>query len=246
MDDLNLSHHISQQFAAELEDVRSRVLTMGGMVEDQLRGAVEAMVECDSELAGEIADNDYLINRQEVEIDEECTQILARRQPAASDLRLVMAVIKTITDLERIGDEAERVARMAQHMASDNIADSLRMEIGHMGELVQSMLHDVLDAFARTDVNDAANVVGRDRKVDNKFDSLTRQLITYMAENSRNIQSALNVLWAARSLERIGDRCKNIAEYVIYLVGGKDIRHTKLSRKLVQNKGQDSESDEAE
>ena len=167
MDDLNLSHHISQQFAAELEDVRSRVLTMGGMVEDQLRGAVEAMVECDSELAGEIADNDYLINRQEVEIDEECTQILARRQPAASDLRLVMAVIKTITDLERIGDEAERVARMAQHMASDNIADSLRMEIGHMGELVQSMLHDVLDAFARTDVNDAANVVGRDRKVDN-------------------------------------------------------------------------------
>jgi len=228
MDKPNISHHISQQFDVELEHVRSQVLKMGGIVEEQLARAFQALVENDPTLAHEVVSNDYRVNALEVAIDEECTRIVARRQPAASDLRLVMAVIKTITDLERIGDEGKRVARMVADQLNSTLNHEVRQELEHMGSLVRDMLRKVLDAFARTDVETAMLVVQDDKKVDAKFGSITRQLMTYMAEDPRSIPMTLNILWAARSMERMGDRCQNIAEYIFYLVHGRDIRHTTL------------------
>lgn len=230
MDKLNISQHISRQFNTELEEVRSKVLAMGGLVEQQLADAMTALVNSDGALASQVMQNDFQVNALEVEIDEECTHILARRQPAATDLRLVMAVIKTIADLERIGDEAERVGRMAEHLAGSDLKTTLLGEIEHLGDMVRSMLHRALDAFARTDVELALEVLRDDRKVDAKYESLTRQVITYMAEDPRVIPMTLNLLWAARSLERIGDRSQNICEYIIYLVRGKDVRHTSLEQ----------------
>lgn len=226
MDNLNLGHHISQQFNEELEDIRNKVLEMGGIVEDQLGRAVKALVEGNTKLAKQVVEDDYRVNALEVEIDEECTRIVARRQPAASDLRLVMAVIKTITDLERIGDEAKRVARMVEEELNGAMAEDVRHELEHMGNLVRDMLRMVLDAFARTDVETAIEVVKFDNRVDVKYVSITRQLMTYMAQDPKNIPRVLNILWAARAMERMGDRCGNIAEYIFYLVHGKDIRHT--------------------
>ena len=225
MDKLNIGHHISRQFNEELENVRSQVLKMGGIVEDQLSRAVQALVETNAELAREVVQNDYRVNALEVAIDEECTRIVARRQPAASDLRLVMAVIKTINDLERIGDEAKRVARMVAEEMNGTLNQEMRQELEHMGTLVRDMLRQVLDAFARMDVATAVEVVHNDSKVDSKYGSITRHLMTYMAEDPRSIPLMLNILWAARAMERMGDRCQNIAEYIFYLVHGRDIRH---------------------
>jgi len=205
--------------------VRSRVLRMGGLVEEQLTQAVQAMVEGNVELAREVVANDYRINELEVAIDEECTRIVAERHPDASDLRLVMAVIKTISDLERIGDEAKRVARMVVDELNGTINLEVRQELEHMGNLVRDMLRRVLDAFARTDVEMAMVVFELDKRVDSKYGAITRQLMTYMAEDPRAIPFMLNILWAIRSMERMGDRCQNIAEYIFYLVHGKDIRH---------------------
>jgi phosphate transport system protein len=225
MDRLNLSHHISRQYNEELENVRGQVLKMGGIVEQQMAEAVQALVAGDSELARQVVTNDYRVNALEVAIDEECTRIVARRQPAASDLRLVMAVIKTISDLERIGDEAKRVAKMVVEQLSGTVNEEVRQEFEHMGALVRDMLRSVLDAFARTDVATAMAVVRQDARVDAKYGSITRQLMTYMAEDPRAIPMMLNILWAVRAMERIGDRCTNIAEYIFYLVHGRDIRH---------------------
>ena len=233
MDNLNLGHHISQQFNEELEDIRNKVLEMGGIVEDQLGRAVKALVEGNTKLAKQVVEDDYRVNALEVEIDEECTRIVARRQPAASDLRLVMAVIKTITDLERIGDEAKRVARMVEEELNGAMAEDVRHELEHMGNLVRDMLRMVLDAFARTDVETAIEVVKFDNRVDVKYVSITRQLMTYMAQDPKNIPRVLNILWAARAIERMGDRCGNIAEYIFYLVHGRDIRHTALDDAVV-------------
>ena len=238
MDKLNLGQHISQQFNEELEDVRSKVLQMGGIVEEQLHNALEALVAGDTDQAREVVSNDYRVNALEVEIDEECTRIVAKRQPAASDLRLVMAVIKTITDLERIGDEAKRVAKMVVDEADGSMRSEVRQEIEHMGSLVRNQLRMVLDAFARTDVKTAMEVVKIDEKVDDKYQSITRYLMTYMAEDGKNIPNILNILWAARAMERMGDRCENIAEYVFYLVHGRDIRHTSLDE-VVEEIGND-------
>ena len=234
MSDLNLGHHISQQFNEELEDVRNKVMQMGGIVEEQLGKAVRALVKGDTRLAEEVEANDYRVNRLEVDIDEECTHIVARRQPAASDLRLVMAVIKTITDLERIGDEAKRIARMAKEDHSGVLSQDIRHELRHMGELVSEMLRTILDAFARMDVETAVQVVESDTRVDNKYVSITRQLITYMAQDPKMIPQILNILWAARALERIGDRCENIAEYIFYLVKGRDLRHLSKEDELAE------------
>ena len=228
MDKLNIGHHISRQFNEELENVRSQVLRMGGMVEEQLASAVQALVETNAEMAREVVANDYRVNALEVAIDEECTRIVARRQPAASDLRLVMAVIKTITDLERIGDEAKRVARMVAEEMHGALNEEMRQELDHMGGLVRDMLRQVLDAFARMDVPTAMQMTDKDNKVDTKFESITRQLMTYMAADPRSIPLIMNLLWAARAMERIGDRCENIAEYIFYLVHGRDIRHISL------------------
>ncbi len=228
MDKLNLGQHISQQFNEELEEVRNKVLQMGGIVEEQLGKAVRALVDGNAVLAAEVVANDYRVNALEVEIDEECTRILALRQPAASDLRLVMSVIKTITDLERIGDEAKRVGKMVEAELDGALNEEMRQELEHMGDLVRNMLRLVLDAFARTDVDTAIAVVKADKKVDAKYVSITRQLMTYMAADSKTIPTILNILWAARAMERMGDRCGNIAEYIFYLVHGRDIRHISL------------------
>ncbi len=216
---------IAHKFNQELEQVRSHVLRMGGLVEEQLTQAVQAVVNGDIERARAVVDNDYRINAMEVDIDEECTRIVAERHPNASDLRLVMAVIKTITDLERIGDEAKRVARMVAEELNGTIDQEVREELENMGLLVRDMLRRVLDAFARTDVEMAVAVFDLDKRVDVKYWAITRQLMNQMAEDPRAIPFTLNLLWAIRSIERMGDRCQNIAEYIFYLVHGKDIRH---------------------
>lgn len=228
MDKINIGQHISQQFNVELQDIRNRVMAMGGLVEQQLSDSIQAMVVGDSELAERVVNDDYKVNAMEVAIDEECSRILARRQPTASDLRLIVAVIKTITDMERIGDQAERVAKMAKRLSDNGTLASQYVELEHLGNHVRIMLHDALDAFARMDVDAALNVAREDLKVDKEYDSLMRQLITYMMEDPRTITSVLDVMWAARALERIGDHARNICEYVIYFVKGKDVRHTSL------------------
>jgi phosphate transport system protein len=230
MDKTGLGHHISHQFNVALEDIRNRVLTMGGLVEQQLADAIRALVTIDTRLAESVVTGDYKVNAAEVAIDDECVQILARRQPAASDLRLIIAVIKTITDLERIGDEAERIARMTLNLAQAGGDDKRNPHhyIEHLGEQVRHMLHDALDAFARMDAEAAVAVWRQDFKADQEYEGITRQLMTFMMEDPRSIPKALDIMWSARALGRIGDRSRNICEYVIYLVHGKDVRHTSI------------------
>ena len=229
MDTNGTSQHISQKFDQEMESLRNKVLKMGGLVEQQIQGAITALQDTNAQVAEKIILNDHKVNALEVNIDEACTQILARRQPAASDLRMVIAVIKTITDLERIGDEAEKIAKMALSLAEDDAGFSSRYAgIRHLSDQVQRMVHDVLDAYARLDVDAAIKVVRDDESADKEYHDLMRMLITYMMEDPRKISEVLDVIWAARALERIGDHAKNIGEYVIYLVKGKDIRHLDL------------------
>ena len=224
------SGHISQQFNSELEEIRSHVLAMGGLVEEQIRNATQALVSGDVPLAESVINRDIEVNKAEVSIDEECTHIIARRQPAATDLRLVIAVIKTITDLERIGDQAERVARMGTRLAEVERPKNNYLELQNMGEHVAKMVHGALDAFARSDVEAAIKVSKEDEQVDQEYDGLMRQCLTFMMEDPRKISQMLDIMWAARAIERIGDHAKNICEYVIYLVKGKDVRHITIEQ----------------
>ena len=224
MDNLNLNKHISGQFNAELEDVRNRVLTMGGLVEKQLSDALSAIHSLDADLANRVLDNDRKVNSFEVSIDEECTRIIAKRQPAASDLRLVLAISKTVSDLERIGDSAKKIARVALEKLNTK-QQPLLVSLETMGRLCIQQLHDVLDCFARMDADRAFEVHAEDKKIDKQYESMIRELMTYMMEDPRAIPNVMDVLWAARAIERVGDRTQNIAEYVIYFVKGKDIRH---------------------
>ncbi len=230
MSDENLHPHISKQFDQQLEDLRNRVLVMGGMVEEQVGNAIQALLENNVVLAEQVIANDYNVNSMEVEIDEECTQIIARRQPAARDLRLVLAVIKTIADLERIGDEARRIARQALDLSAHYPKKNQLSELEQLAKHVKTMLHDALDVFARMDVEHALKVVEQDEQVDKEYESILRQQITYMMEDARSIPVALDIMWSARALERIGDRSCNICEYVIYYVKGKDVRHISLEQ----------------
>jgi len=225
METESFSHHISRRFNEELEHLRGEVLRMGGLVEQHLDVAVEAIVAGDSETGLRIAAEDYKINQMEVSIDEECTKILATRSPAAADLRLIIAVIKTITDLERIGDEARKIAMLAAHLATEKRQHDEYHELEMLAEHVQEMVRDSLDAFSRMDAEDALAVVEEDKLVDEQYDMITRQCISMMMEDPRTIRRFLDVTWTARALERVGDHAKNISEYVVYLVHGKDIRH---------------------
>ena len=225
MDARKLGQHTSHRFDDDLEAIRQKLLSAGGLVENQLKDALSALADCDSALAQQVISNDEGVNDLEVEIDQLCAEVIARRQPMASDLRLLIAAIKIINDLERMGDEAVRIARMAARLAEVERKDGRQFEVRHMGEHVRSMLRDALDAFARVDLELAMKVLEEDRVVDKEYASLTRALITFMMEDPREIPRALEVQWSARALERIGDRACNIAEYVIYFARGKDVRH---------------------
>ena len=220
------SEHTSKQFDAELEAVRARVLQMGGMVESQIRLAIESLISGDVELMNRVIEDDHRVNALEVEIDESCNHILVRRQPAAGDLRMITTVIKTITDLERIGDEAEKIARMAKLLSQkERLRHPRYHQIQQASEIALDMLRKSLDAFARLDLSKAAEVVRQDEQVDEEFRSIMRYLITFMMEDPRTISTSLEILFVAKAIERIGDHAKNMAEYVVYMVKGRDVRH---------------------
>ena len=228
MDTSDLSHHILSRYNADLEGLRSAVLQMGGIVEQQLQNGVKAIVTGDSRLGEEVARLDHKINAMEVAIDDDCGRILATRAPTASDLRLIVAIIKTITDLERIGDETEKLGHAAARFAASERTGDRYRELKHIGELVGDMVHGALDAFARLDTEAALQVARRDRVIDEEYDAIQRQCITFMMEDPRAIRRTLDVMGIARALERVGDHAKNICEYVVYMVLGKDIRHLSI------------------
>jgi phosphate transport system protein len=228
MDITSHTHHISQQYNNELEAIRTHLSEMGGMAQRQVNDAIQALIDADIERAEAVVRADQNVNSMEMTIDEECVRILARRQPAASDLRLVIAVTKAITDLERIGDEASKIARQAIALHKDGHAPRGYIEVRHIGGHVSRMLQDALDAFARLDMDVAINVVQTDRIVDMEYSTAMRELVTFMIEDPRSITRVLNIMWSLRALERIGDHARNLAQYVIYLIKGEDVRHSNL------------------
>lgn len=222
-----MQEHTSRQFDAELEAVRGRVLQMGGFVEEQIIKAMEALTTGNVNLANHVMAEDHRVNAMEVAIDEDCNHIIARRQPTAGDLRMVMMIVKTITDLERIGDEAEKIARMSKLLyEADRLYAPRFTDIMRMSGLAVEMLHKSLDAFARLEVATAVDVARQDLQVDEEFRSILRHLITFMMEDPRTISLSIEILFIAKALERIGDHAKNMGEYVVYMVKGKDVRHT--------------------
>lgn len=221
--------HTSKQYDVELESVRAKVLEMGGLVEQQIVNALEALTSADVNLAKDVMERDTRVNALEVQVDEDCSHIIARRQPAARDLRMIMMMVKTITDLERIGDEATKIARTAQRIyEQDRMYKPRFNEIKTMVGIVREMLRTSLDSFARLDVSQTVEVAKQDEQVDEQFRAAMRQLITFMLEDPRTISMSLEVLFVAKAVERIGDHAKNISEYVVYMVKGKDVRHTSL------------------
>lgn len=232
------SLHISQQFNVELEEAKTHLLEMGGLVERQVADAVSCIIDADSALAQLVRDNDRRVDTFEVTIDEECQRILARRQPAASDLRLIISISKITTDLERMADEAAKIAKQAIILTEEGLAPRGYVEVRHIGNHVLKMVHDALDAFARLDIELALQVAQEDKAVDHEYDSAMRALVTYMMEDVRSISRVLSIIWALRSLERIGDHARNICEHVIYLVKGKDVRHIGLSEMAKRVRGE--------
>jgi phosphate transport system protein len=224
---MGVTEHASKQYDLDLDSIRSRVLQMGGLVESQIRRALEALASGDRALIDDVIASDHRVNGMEVALDGDCSQVIVRRQPAANDLRMILAITKTVTDLERMGDEAQKIARMARSLherGSGQLPNGV--DVRHAAEVALSMLRRALDAFARLDVSAAAEVIREDAAIDTEFQSLLRQLITYMMEDPRTISTALEIVWVAKAIERIGDHAKNMAEYVIYIVKGTDIRHT--------------------
>ncbi len=222
-----INEHTSKQFDADLEDIRSRVLQMGGLVELQLMAAIDGLSTGGEEIISRVIDTERRVNDYEKEIDDACVHVVARRQPAASDLRLIMAVSKIVTDLERIGDEAEKVARMARQIYGRGALTIPRsIDVRQTGKKAAMMLRRVLDAMARLDADEAQKVIAEGMLIDTEFRAIMRQLITYMMEDPRTITTALDIVWIAKSIERVGDHAENIAEQVIYIVNGTDVRHT--------------------
>jgi phosphate transport system protein len=224
---VGVNEHLSKQFDAELESIRSRVLEMGGLVESQIRRALEGFGSGDRALLDDVIATDRRVNEMEVALDGECSHVIVKRQPAANDLRLIFAITKTVTDLERIGDEAQKIARMGKsiHERDGNGRLTRTADVRHAAEVVLTMLRRALDAFARLDCNSALEVIQQDALIDSEFQSLLRQLVTYMMEDPRTITTSLDVIWVAKAIERMGDHAKNMAEYVIYIVKGTDVRH---------------------
>jgi len=218
--------HLSSQFDADLNAVSSKVLEMGGLVESQITSAMQALNEFDIQIADQVIGAETRLNMMEVEIDEECSNIIARRQPAARDLRLLMAISKTITNLERAGDEAEKIAKRVKRINEDGAGRTVNIaEIKLSGEMAVSILRRALDAFARLDTVAAAQIVRDDKAIDDEFRAFVRKLVTYMMEDPRTISVGLDYLFIAKAVERIGDHAKNIAEFIIYIVKGTDVRH---------------------
>ncbi len=224
-----MTEHISKQYDQDLEAIRSRMMQMGGLVESQIRAAMEGYLDGNLERIEQVIAADSRVNELEIAIDDEIRHVIVRRQPAATDLRLIMAVSKAVTDLERIGDEAAKIARMAREIHSTVRAKGTRIAtIGHVSEIAIGMLRKSLDAFARLDAAAAARVIGEDAAIDAEFRAILRQLITFMMEDPRTITTSLHIVWVAKAFERIGDHAKNIAEQVIYIVKGRDVRHSSL------------------
>lgn len=225
-----MNEHLSKQFDSELDAIRANLTRMGGMVEEQVRSAMKAFDEGDHDLIEMVIARDQGVDALEITIDDACTHIVARRQPTAIDLRTVMGVGKAVTDLERIGDEAKKIAKTTRKILERGMSESVVRTLGiqQVGEQTANMLHDVLDAFVRLDIETAAGIVRADKEIDQQFRSIVRQLVTYMMEDPRTISSALDIIFVAKSVERIGDHCKNIAEDVIYIAQGRDVRHIGL------------------
>jgi len=226
----NNSQHISQQFEQELQDIRSRVLAMGGLVEQQVGNALKSLKRADVDLARTVMEEDNLVNDFEMKIDEECIQIIALRQPTASDLRLVTVILKAITDLERIGDEAFNIAQKTLNLNTNEHSKKNYSELSKLGNHVRGLLRDALDAFARLDVDAALNVAREAQDADTEYESFMRTMLTYMMEDPRTISRVLDLMWSARALERITAHTHNLCEYVIYLVEGKDVRHLTVDK----------------
>ncbi|MBY0236139.1 MAG: phosphate signaling complex protein PhoU [Burkholderiaceae bacterium] len=224
--------HLSTQFDAELSGISTRVLEMGGLVESQVAQAVLALTSFSSEIASAVLKQEEQVNAMEVDIDRDLSSIIARRQPTARDLRLLIAISKTIANLERVGDEAARVARTVQRLINSGVSSRLRLPMSDLAfeaELAIALLRKALDAFARLDVERAIEVLKQDDQIDKEFDGLMRKLITYMMEDPRTISSAIDMVFVAKAIERVGDHAKNLAEVIIYVVKGTDVRHNPLS-----------------
>ncbi|WP_336365654.1 phosphate signaling complex protein PhoU [Marinobacter sp. C2H3] len=235
--DMNYGNHISASFNEDLAELKADFLKMGGMVESQIEAAVTALVTDDGRLGEQVRDGDKQVDRLEMLIDEEATNIIARRQPAARDLRLVIAVIKMVADLERVGDEAKKIAKLAITLAEEGKAPRGYVEVQHISNHVRGMLRDALDAFARLDPEPAIAIMKEDKRVDEEYKAAARSLLTFMMEDPRNISKCMSVMWILRALERVGDHACNIAENVIYMVEGEDVRHssTKWAEQVVGN-----------
>ena len=221
-------NHTSKVFDLELESLRTRVLQMGGLVEQQVRRAIDGLYGGDTPLLEAVIRDDERVNRMEVEIDALCNQIIAKRQPAASDLRMIVSVMKAISDIERVGDKARKIARLGISIASQSSGGMLNIELGHMSETALRMLRLSLDGFARLDVALVTEAVRLDEQVNAEYRGVARQLITYMMEDPRTITRALDILTIAKAIERIGDHATNIAEYVVYMDKGLNVRHATL------------------
>ena len=223
--------HLSTQFDTELTSVSSQLMELGGLVESQIHRAIYALTQFSVEIANEVSENEARVNAMEINIDRDLSSIIARRQPTARDLRLLIAISKTTANLERVGDEAEKIARMVRSIIQSGTSRALpSLELRVAADLASGLLQKALDAFARLDVNAALAILKEDDLIDAEFDGFVRKLITYMMEDPRLISPSLDLLFLAKAIERIGDHSKNIAEFIIYVVKGEDVRHSPIDR----------------